>query len=88
MNYWIVYESNSVLVLYMRDGRPYITILPRSSFKKEYQRVLISEFKERAPSVSGAGFLKSFAGSTGRWPQKIVRMLALGRYCLRARCCI
>lgn len=38
-------ESNSLLVLYMRDGKPYRTMVLLSSFKKEYQRVLSSEFK-------------------------------------------
>jgi hypothetical protein len=38
-------ESTSLLVLYMRDGKPYRTMVLLSSFKKEYQRVLISEFK-------------------------------------------
>jgi hypothetical protein len=38
-------ESNSLLVLYMRNGKPYRTMVLLSSFKKEYQRVLTSEFK-------------------------------------------
>jgi invasion protein IalB len=38
-------ESNALLVLYMKNGKPYRTMVLLSSFKKEYQRVLTSEFK-------------------------------------------
>ena len=38
-------ESDSLLLLYMRDGKPYRTMVLLSSFKKEYQRVLTSELK-------------------------------------------
>jgi len=38
-------ESSALLILYMREGKPYRTMVLLSSFKKEYQRVLNSEFK-------------------------------------------
>lgn len=38
-------ESDSLLVLYIREGKPYRTMVLLSSFKREYQRVLTSEFK-------------------------------------------
>ncbi len=38
-------QSSSLLVLYMKEGKPYRTMVLLSSFKKEYQRVLASELK-------------------------------------------
>jgi hypothetical protein len=37
--------SDSLLILYMKDGKPYDTMVLLASFKKEYQRVLTSELK-------------------------------------------
>jgi len=37
--------STSLLILYMREGKPYRTMVLLSSFKKEYRRVLTDEFK-------------------------------------------
>jgi hypothetical protein len=38
-------QSDSLLVLYVRDGKPYRAMVLLSSFQKEYRRVLTSEFK-------------------------------------------
>jgi hypothetical protein len=41
-------NSDHLLVLYMRDGHPYRTMVILSSFKKEYARVMENEMKSRA----------------------------------------
>ena len=38
-------NSNALLILYMKGGRPYRTMVLLSAFKMEYHRVLSSEFK-------------------------------------------
>jgi len=37
-------NSDTLLIHYMKNGKPYRTMVLLSSFKKEYQRVLTSEF--------------------------------------------
>ena len=40
-------NSDHLLVLYMRNGRPYRTMVILSSFKKEYGRLMATEMKDR-----------------------------------------
>jgi hypothetical protein len=43
-------DSDHMLVLYIRDGKAYRTMVILSSFKKEYQRVMADEMKPAEPA--------------------------------------
>ena len=42
-------NSDSVLILYMKNGKPYRTMILLSSFKKEYAKLLSSDLGSTRP---------------------------------------